>query len=580
MPETRSGKAQAADAAAETQRSIMPEHVVHTIEPVFDENSRVLVLGSVPSPQSRKEGFFYGHPQNRFWRVLASVFDEPVPTSVADKRDLLLRRHIALWDVVRCCDIEGASDASIKNAEPNDLARIFDAADIRAVFCTGAKAGALYARLRERRFDMPCVVLPSTSPANAKETVESLSRAYAEALLRHLRPFEPPVLNVEEVVALERRLEKNGTPLADLMQRAGRALAQETMRLVEQRGKEGFAPKGVQGGCAGGRLERKDRAHEEAPGAASRNGARPERPARNDAPGASDGRMRPSCVVLCGAGNNGGDGWVAAAELAAAEYDVTVASPVEPEDIETQPARDAALRAAEALRSNPHAHLLVDPRAAQLESALDGAFAIVDAMLGTGFAGATVRPPFDAWIKAANNRRANGALVVAADVPSGLNAQTGKAAQPCIKADSTVTMIAGKPGLFTPYAFAFCGRVRIAPIAYIEPLIGRSDGAAADGRAQAQAGKDIVRTANGKRLAPLDDMASDTDDQTKNGPRSVQTRAIRPCPDAQASKSASRASNAHNGEFLRAEAEDDDGYDPYSDRRPDPEPLFEQDPWS
>ena len=116
------------------------EHIVHSIPPTYDERSRVLVLGSLPSPKSREYGFNYGHPRNRFWQVLAQLADEPVPDTVDRKRDFCLRHHIALWDVVAECDIEGASDASIRNASPNDLAKIVSSSPIEAVFCTGAKA--------------------------------------------------------------------------------------------------------------------------------------------------------------------------------------------------------------------------------------------------------------------------------------------------------------------------------------------------------------------------------------------------------------------------------------------------------
>ena len=116
------------------------QHIVHSIPPTFDEQSRVLVLGSLPSPKSRELGFNYGHPRNRFWQVLARLADEPVPTTNDRKRDFCLRHHIALWDVVAECDIEGASDSSIRNAVANDLARITSAAPIEAIFCTGAKA--------------------------------------------------------------------------------------------------------------------------------------------------------------------------------------------------------------------------------------------------------------------------------------------------------------------------------------------------------------------------------------------------------------------------------------------------------
>ena len=98
--------------------------VTHEIQPVFDSRSRVLLLGTMPSPSSREQGFYYGHPQNRFWRVIAAIFDEPAPRTIEEKRDMLLRHPIALWDVLASCEIEGASDASIRDAQPNDLARI------------------------------------------------------------------------------------------------------------------------------------------------------------------------------------------------------------------------------------------------------------------------------------------------------------------------------------------------------------------------------------------------------------------------------------------------------------------------
>lgn len=107
---------------------------IHNISPVYDENSAVLILGSFPSVKSRKEGFFYGHPQNRFWKVLSAVFNEPCPETVPEKKELLLRHNIALWDVIASCDIEGSSDASITNVVPNDISGIIAASSIKAVF--------------------------------------------------------------------------------------------------------------------------------------------------------------------------------------------------------------------------------------------------------------------------------------------------------------------------------------------------------------------------------------------------------------------------------------------------------------
>ena len=157
------------------------EKVVHTIAPVYDENSRVLILGSMPSPKSREVGFYYGHPQNRFWRVLAEILNEEVPDDTLAKKALVLRHHIALWDVLAECEIEGASDSSIKNPKINDMDIIFSRASIKAVFATGAKAAELYQKLRKR--DWPdCIKLPSTSAANAAYSKERLKERYRGVL--------------------------------------------------------------------------------------------------------------------------------------------------------------------------------------------------------------------------------------------------------------------------------------------------------------------------------------------------------------------------------------------------------------
>ncbi len=154
------------------------ERVAHPLDPVFDERSRVLVLGTMPSPASRATGFYYGHPQNRFWKVMAALFDEPLPATNDERRDLALRHGIALWDVLAECSIEGASDGSIGACVPNDLARILDRAPIQAIFCTGAKAAELYGRHCEAAAGRPCVRLPSTSPANASFSLDRLVEAY------------------------------------------------------------------------------------------------------------------------------------------------------------------------------------------------------------------------------------------------------------------------------------------------------------------------------------------------------------------------------------------------------------------
>ena len=152
--------------------------IIHPIPPVFDRNSRILVLGSFPSVKSREANFFYGHPQNRFWKVTAAVFGETVPVSVEEKKAFLLRNRIAVWDVIHSCDINGSSDASIRNVVPNDLSVILDAADIRTIFVNGKTAERYYRQYTEPRTGRSVVCLPSTSPANAAWSVERLADAW------------------------------------------------------------------------------------------------------------------------------------------------------------------------------------------------------------------------------------------------------------------------------------------------------------------------------------------------------------------------------------------------------------------
>lgn len=163
------------------------EHIIHSIEPVFDAESRVLILGTMPSPKSREVQFYYGHPQNRFWRVLAAVLGEEVPRSVPEKKAMLLRHRIALWDVLAECEITGASDSSIRNPVANDLSVILDHAPVQAVFTTGATAWKLYTRLQKPHTGIEAVRLPSTSPANCAVKMEALTEAY-KAILPWLEP--------------------------------------------------------------------------------------------------------------------------------------------------------------------------------------------------------------------------------------------------------------------------------------------------------------------------------------------------------------------------------------------------------
>ena len=157
--------------------------LIHPIQPVFDKDSRVLILGSFPSVKSREEGFFYGHPQNRFWKVTAGVFGDDVPLTIEEKKAFLLRNHIALWDVIGSCDIEGSSDASIRNVTVNDIDMILKTADIKAVFLNGKKAFSLYQKYMYPAVKREGICLPSTSPANAAWSVEKLTLEWKKILL-------------------------------------------------------------------------------------------------------------------------------------------------------------------------------------------------------------------------------------------------------------------------------------------------------------------------------------------------------------------------------------------------------------
>lgn len=156
--------------------------VAHPFDPVVSPESRVLILGSFPSVKSREQGFYYGHPQNRFWRVLAEIYHEPLPLTIEAKRALVLRHGLALWDVIASCDITGSSDASVKNAVPVDIARVMQIADICTVICNGVLSGKLYARYLQPTTGIEALVLPSTSPANAAWTLPRLAAAWGAAL--------------------------------------------------------------------------------------------------------------------------------------------------------------------------------------------------------------------------------------------------------------------------------------------------------------------------------------------------------------------------------------------------------------
>ncbi len=149
-------------------------HIIHPFPPLYDSESEILILGSFPSVKSREQKFFYGHKQNRFWKVMAAVLETTVPETIEEKKKMLYRHHIALWDSIYSCDIIGSSDSSIKNAVPTDLGQIITGSKIRKIFCNGAASGICFKKYQEKELQITADILPSTSPANAAYSLEKL----------------------------------------------------------------------------------------------------------------------------------------------------------------------------------------------------------------------------------------------------------------------------------------------------------------------------------------------------------------------------------------------------------------------
>ena len=167
------------------------EHMKHEIKPVFNDKSRILILGSFPSVKSREGQFFYHHPQNRFWKVLAASLSQPVPATVEEKTLFLLSNHIAVWDVIASCDIRGSSDSSIRNVTPNDLTNLLSLAPIRSIYTNGGTSHKLFCKHIESSLGRSAVKLPSTSPANATWTLERLVSVWGPAIREGLFPGKP-----------------------------------------------------------------------------------------------------------------------------------------------------------------------------------------------------------------------------------------------------------------------------------------------------------------------------------------------------------------------------------------------------
>jgi len=158
------------------------QHLHHTFEPVFDTESRMLILGSFPSVKSRENNFFYGHPQNRFWKVMANVLAWKVPETIEEKREMLLANHVAVWDVIASCSIQGSSDTSIKDVVVNDFSRILNHSKVERIYVNGGKAYELYVKYAEKTTGIKAIKLPSTSPANAAWSLERLTEAWRELI--------------------------------------------------------------------------------------------------------------------------------------------------------------------------------------------------------------------------------------------------------------------------------------------------------------------------------------------------------------------------------------------------------------
>ncbi len=159
---------------AKTTKAAGLTHLDHPFGPLYNEESRVLILGSFPSVKSRQQNFFYGHPQNRFWRVVSAIFDEPTPATIDEKRRLILTHGLALWDSIASCDIAGSADSAIRNARPNDISLILDNSKVQKIFCNGKKSYELYVKYIEPATGREAVCLPSTSPANAQWSLDRL----------------------------------------------------------------------------------------------------------------------------------------------------------------------------------------------------------------------------------------------------------------------------------------------------------------------------------------------------------------------------------------------------------------------
>ncbi len=170
------------EVTALTDPAYTPESVQHPFPPLFCETSSILILGSFPSVKSREQRFYYGHPQNRFWKVIAALYHQEVPRDLPGKKSLILAHGLALWDTIASCTVTGSSDASIREVRPVDLRIILDRAPIRRIFCNGKTSWSLYEKWIRPAIGLDAVCLPSTSPANAQWSLDRLIKAWSVLL--------------------------------------------------------------------------------------------------------------------------------------------------------------------------------------------------------------------------------------------------------------------------------------------------------------------------------------------------------------------------------------------------------------
>lgn len=175
-----------------TKKDIKLTHVEHTFSPVWDQRSRILILGTLPSVKSRENNFYYGHPRNRFWKLIAELTGTPIPNTIEEKKAMLLQNRIALWDVVQSCDIHGSSDASISNVVPTDISALLSKAHIVRIYANGATAFQLYNKYCLSDTGQEIIKLPSTSPANAAFGFERLLEEWRQILPELAAPMPSP----------------------------------------------------------------------------------------------------------------------------------------------------------------------------------------------------------------------------------------------------------------------------------------------------------------------------------------------------------------------------------------------------